>query len=118
MFLFFWIRSYQSKKKSEILHYRNDLEKLEQLQRELQDICSEEKLSPQEIFEKKHDEIVAILNRISAYKHKTKQPLASLEDRLANAPIVNRLKSYTNSNPYQKASQADFAEDWYLTPPE
>ena len=110
MFLFFWIRSYQSKKKSEILHYRNDLEKLEQLQRELQDICSEEKLSPQEIFEKKHDEIVAILNRISAYKHKTKQPLASLEDRLANAPIVNRLKSYTNSNPYQKASQADFAE--------
>lgn len=110
MFLFFWIRSYRSKKKSEILHYRNDLEKLEQLQRELQDICSEEKLSPQEIFEKKHDEIVAILNRISAYKHKTKQPLASLEDRLANAPIVNRLKSYTNSNPYQKASQADFAE--------
>ncbi len=110
MFLFFWIRSYRSKKKSEILHYRNDLEKLEQLQRELQDICSEEKLSPQEIFEKKHDEIVAILNRISAYKHKTKQPLASLEDRLANAPIINRLKSYTNSNPYQKASQADFAE--------
>ena len=83
---------------------------LEKLQTELQDICSEEKLSPAEIFEIKHKEIEAILNRLTEYKRKTKQPLANLEERLSNAPVVKRLKNYVRSNPYQKASQADFAE--------
>ena len=36
--------------------------------------------------------------------------MASLEDRLVNASVVKRLKDYANANPYQKASQADFAE--------
>ena len=107
---FFWFRSYRAKRKAEILEYRNDLEKLEKLQTELQDICSEEKLSPWEIFDKKHEEIVAILNRVSAYKRKTRQPLATLEERLSKAPVVKRLKDYINANPYQKATQADFAE--------
>ena len=107
---FFWFRSYQAKRKAGILQYRKDLEKLEKLQTELQDICSEEKLSPWEIFEKKHEEIIAILNRVSAYKRKTKQPFANLEERLSKAPIVKRLKEYINANPYQKASQSDFAE--------
>lgn len=106
----FWFRSYRAKRKAEILEYRNDLEKLEKLQTELQDICSEEKLSPWEIFDKKHEEIVAILNRVTAYKRKTRQPLATLEERLSKAPVVKRLKDYTNANPYQKATQADFAE--------
>ena len=83
---------------------------LEKLQTELQDICSEEKLSPAEIFEIKHKEIEAILNRLTEYKRKAKQPLANLEERLSNAPVVKRLKNYVRSNPYQKASQADFAE--------
>ena len=107
---FFWFRSYRAKRKAEILEYRNDLEKLEKLQTELQDICSEEKLSPWEIFDKKHEEIVAILNRVTAYKRKTRQPLATLEERLSKAPVVKRLKDYINANPYQKATQADFAE--------
>ena len=107
---FYWFRSYRAKRKAEILQYQKDLERLEKLQTELQDICSEERLSPLEIFEKKHEEIVAILDRVAAYKRKTKQPLATLEDRLANAPVVKRLKDYVNANPYQKASQADFAE--------
>ena len=107
---FFWFRSYRAKRKAEILQYRNDLEKLEKLQTELQDICSEEKLSPWEIFDKKHEEIVAILNRVTAYKRKTRQPLATLEERLSKAPVVKRLKDYINANPYQKATQADFAE--------
>ena len=107
---FFWFKSYQAKRKAEILQYRKDLEKLERLQTELQDICSEEKLSPWEIFDKKHEEIVTILNRVTEYKRKTKQPFANLEERLSKAPIVKRLKEYVNSNPYQKASQADFAE--------
>ena len=106
----FWFRSYQAKRKAEILQYRKDLEKLERLQTELQDICSEEKLSPWEIFEKKQGEIVTILNRVTEYKRKTKQPFANLEERLSKAPIVKRLKEYVNANPYQKASQADFAE--------
>ena len=110
LLVFFWFRSYRTKRKAEILQYRNDLTKLESLQTELQDICSENKLSPEEIFEKKHEEIVAILNRVSAYKRKTRQPLATLEERLSKAPVVKRLKEYTNANPYQKASQADFAE--------
>ena len=95
----FWFRSYRAKRKAEILQYRKDLEKLERLQTELQDICSEEKLSP-----------VTILNRVTEYKRKTKQPFANLEERLSKAPIVKRLKEYVNANPYQKASQADFAE--------
>lgn len=107
---FFLFRSYRAKRKAEILEYRNDLEKLEKLQTELQDICSEEKLSPWEIFDKKHEEIVAILNRVTAYKRKNRQPLATLEERLSKAPVVKRLKDYINANPYQKASQADFAE--------
>ena len=107
---FFWFKSYQAKRKAEILQYRKDLEKLERLQTELQDICSEEKLSPWEIFEKKQGEIVTILNRVTEYKRKTKQPFANLEERLSKAPIVKRLKEYVNANPYQKASQADFAE--------
>ena len=107
---YFRFRSYQAKRKAEILQYRKDLEKLERLQTELQDICSEEKLSPWEIFEKKQEEIVTILNRVSAYKRKTKQPFANLEERLSKSPIVKRLKEYVNINPYQKASQADFAE--------
>ena len=107
---FLWFRSYRAKRKAEILEYRNDLEKLEKLQTELQDICSEEKLSPWEIFDKKHEEIVAILNRVNAYKRKTRQPLATLEERLSNALVVKRLKDYINANPYQKATQADFAE--------
>ena len=107
---FFWFKSYQAKRKAEILQYRKDLEKLERLQTELQDICSEEKLSPWEIFDKKHEEIVTILNRVTEYKRKTKQPFANLEERLSKAPIVKRLKEYVNANPYQKASQADFAE--------
>ena len=107
---FFWFKTYQAKRKAEILQYRKDLESLEKLQTELQDICSEEKLSPWEIFEKKQGEIVAILNRVSAYKRKTKQPLASLEERLSKALVVKRLKDHVNANPYQKASQADFAE--------
>ena len=108
--VFFWFKSYQVKRKAEILQYRKDLEKLERLQTELQDICSEEKLSPWEIFEKKQGEIVTILNRVTEYKRKTKQPFANLEERLSKAPIVKRLKEYVNANPYQKASQADFAE--------
>ena len=107
---YFWFRSYKAKRKAEILQYRKDLEKLERLQTELQDICSEEKLSPWEIFDKKHEEIVTILNRVTEYKRKTKQPFANLEERLSKAPIVKRLKEYVNANPYQKASQADFAE--------
>ena len=107
---YFWFKSYQAKRKAEILQYRKDLEKLERLQTELQDICSEEKLSPWEIFDKKHEEIVTILNRVTEYKRKTKQPFANLEERLSKAPIVKRLKEYVNANPYQKASQADFAE--------
>ena len=110
MLTLFWFRSYRAKREAEILQYRKDLETLEKLQTELQDICSEEKLSPWELFEKKQEEIVAILDRVAAYKRKTKQPLATLEDRLANAPVVKRLKDYVNANPYQKASQADFAE--------
>lgn len=108
--VYFRFRSYQTKRKAEILQYRKDLEKLERLQTELQDICSEEKLSPWEIFEKKQEEIVTILNRVSAYKRKTKQPFANLEERLSKSPIVKRLKEYVNINPYQKASQSDFAE--------
>lgn len=107
---YYWFKSYQAKRKAEILQYRKDLEKLERLQTELQDICSEEKLSPWEIFEKKQGEIVTILNRVTEYKRKTKQPLATLEERLSKAPVVKRLKEYVNANPYQKASQADFAE--------
>ena len=107
---FIWFRSYRARRKAEILQYHKDLETLEKLQTELQDICSEEKLSPWELFEKKQEEIVEILDRVSAYKRKTKQPLATLEDRLANASVVKRLKDYVNANPYQKASQADFAE--------
>ena len=107
---YFWFRAYQAKRKAEILQYRKDLEKLERLQTELQDICSEEKLSPWEIFDKKHEEIVTILNRVTEYKRKTKQPFVNLEERLSKAPIVKRLKEYVNANPYQKASQADFAE--------
>ena len=107
---YYWFRSYQAKRKAEILQYRKDLEKLERLQTELQDICSEEKLSPWEIFEKKQGEIITILNRVTEYKRKTKQPLANLEERLSKAPVVKRLKEYVNANPYQKASQADFAE--------
>lgn len=107
---FFWFRSYRANRKAEILQYQKDLERLEKLQTELQDICSEDKLSPWEIFEKKHEEIVAILNRVSAYKRKTRPSLATLEDRLVNASVVKRLKDYANANPYQKASQADFAE--------
>ena len=110
MLTLFWFRSYRERREAEILQYRKDLETLEKLQTELQDICSEEKLSPWELFEKKQEEIVAILDRVAAYKRKTKQPLATLEDRLANAPVVKRLKDYTNANPYQKASQADFTE--------
>ena len=108
--VYFWFRSYQAKRKAEILRYRKDLEKLERLQTELQDICSEEKLSPWEIFDKKHEEIITILNRITEYKRKTKQPFASLEERLSKSPIVKHLKECVNANPYQKASQADFAE--------
>ena len=107
---YYWFKSYQAKRKAEILQYRKDLEKLERLQTELQDICSEEKLSPWEIFEKKQGEIVTILNRVTEYKRKTKQPLATLEERLSKAPVVKRLKEYVNANPYQKASQTDFAE--------
>jgi hypothetical protein len=103
-------RSYQKKRKAEILQYQKDLETLEKLQTELQDICSEEKLSPSEIFEKKHEEIIAVLNRVSEYKRKTKQSLATLEDRLSKASVIMRLKEYLNANPYQKASQADFVE--------
>lgn len=110
MLAVFWFRSYRARREAEILQYRKDLETLEKLQTELQDICSEEKLSPWELFEKKQEEIVAILDRVAAYKRKTKQSLATLEDRLANALVVKRLKDYTNANPYQKASQADFAE--------
>ena len=47
---------------------------------------------------------------MSEYKRKIKQPLATLEERLGNASVVKRLKDYVNANPYQKASQADFAE--------
>ena len=107
---FIWFRSYRARRKAEILQYHKDLETLEKLQTELQDICSEEKLSPWELFEKKQEEIVEILDRVSAYKRKTKQPLATLEERLGNASVVKRLKDYVNVNPYQKASQTDFAE--------
>lgn len=107
---FFRFRSYRNCRKAEIEQYQKDLVTLEKLQTELQDICSDEKLSPSEIFEKKHEEIVAILNRVTEYKRKAKQPLATLEERVGNALIVKRLKDYINANPYQKASQADFAE--------
>lgn len=36
--------------------------------------------------------------------------MATLEERLGNSIVVNRMKDYVNANPYQKASQADFAE--------
>ena len=103
-------RSYRNARKAEILQYQKDLERLEKLQTELQDICSEDKLSPSEMFEKKQKEIEVILYRVLEYKRKTKQPLADLEERLSNAPVVRRMKDYANANPYQKASQADFAE--------
>ena len=110
LIVYFQFETYRKAKKAEILKYQRDLQMLEKLQTELQDICSEEKLSPAEIFEIKHKEIEAILNRLTEYKRKAKQPLANLEERLSNAPVVKRLKNYVRSNPYQKASQADFAE--------
>ena len=110
LIVYFQFETYRKAKKAEILKYQRDLQMLEKLQTELQDICSEEKLSPADIFEIKHKEIEAILNRLTEYKRKAKQPLANLEERLSNAPVVKRLKNYVRSNPYQKASQADFAE--------
>ena len=107
---YFMFRSYRNARKAEILQYQKNLERLEKLQTELQDICSEDKLSPSEMFEKKQKEIEVILYRVLEYKRKTKQPLADLEERLSNAPVVRRMKDYANANPYQKASQADFAE--------
>lgn len=107
---FIMFRSYKKKQRAEILQYKKDLAQLEKLQTELQDICSEEKLSPSELFEKKHEEIVTILKRVSEYKRKAKLPLGTLEDRLGNAPVVKRLRDYADSNPYQKASLADFTE--------
>ena len=107
---YYQFKSYRKEHKAEIQQYQKDLMTLEKLQTELQDICSEEKLSPSEIFEIKHKEIEAILNRVTEYKRKANLPLATLEERLGNAPVIKRLKGYVNANPYQKASQTDFAE--------
>lgn len=106
----FLFLSYRKERELKILQYQKDLMTLEKLQAELQDICSDENLSSSEIFEKKSGEIVAILNRVSEYKRKVRQPQATMEDLLANAPVVRRLKEYVSTNPYQKASQRDFTE--------
>ena len=102
--------SNKKRREAEVQQYKTSLETLEKLQIELQDICSEERLSPSELFEKKHDEIVEILSRIKEYKRKAKQPVLSLEDRLTNAPIVRHLRELADSNPYQEASIKDIKD--------
>ena len=102
--------SNKNRREAELQQYKNNLEALEKLQIELQEICSEEPLSPSEMFEKKHDEIVELLSRIKEYKRKDKKNTESLEDRLTNALIVRHLKELANSNPYQKASYKDMKD--------
>ena len=102
--------SNKKRREAEVQQYKNSLEALEKLQVELQEICSEEPLSPSELFEKKHDEIVELLSRIKEYKRKDKKTMESLEDRLTNALIVRHLKELADSNPYQKASYKDMKD--------
>ena len=105
---FILFSKYKEKKESELRNYRNDLQSLEKIQTELQDICSEECLSPAEIVERKHKEIVEILNRVTTYQRKVKQSPETLEQRLEERAIVAHLRELAESNPYQKASVSDF----------
>ena len=105
---FILFSKYKEKKESELRNYRNDLQSLEKIQTELQDICSEECLSPAEIVERKHKEIVEILNRVTTYQRKVRQSPETLEQRLEKSSIVAHLRELADANPYQKASVSDF----------
>lgn len=102
--------TYRNKKQQEINNYLKDLQNLEKLQTELQEICSEESLSSSEIFERKHQDIVEILDRVKKYHRKQKLSSATIEERLANADVTSRLREMANSNPFKLASNEDFKQ--------
>ena len=108
LFGYYMFSKYKGKKEKELINFRNDLQSLEKIQTELQDICSEESLSPVELFEKRHKEITDILNRVVTYKRKVKQTPEMLEQRLDNSYIVVHLRDLAEANPYQTASIGDF----------
>ena len=108
LFSYYMFSKYKGKKEKELINFRNDLQSLEKIQTELQDICSEESLSPVELFEKRHKEITDILNRVVTYKRKVKQTPEMLEQRLENSFIVVHLRDLAEANPYQIASNGDF----------
>ena len=105
---YYLFSKYKEKKEKELVDYRNDLQSLEKIQTELQDICSEESLSPAEIFERKHKEIMDILDRVTTYQRKVKQSPETLEQRLEKSAIVAHLRDLADTNPYHKASIGDF----------
>jgi len=99
---------YKETKEKELKNYMHDLEVLESLQTELQEICSEDSLAPELIFEKKQRAIVDVLGRISAYRRRTKPSKVTVEESLIKSSIMSHLRSLVNSNPYEKASLEDF----------
>ena len=102
--------TYRNKKQQVINNFQKDLQNLEKLQTELQEICSEESLSPSEIFERKHQDIVEILDRVKKYHRKLKLSSATIEERLAKADVTSRLREMANSNPFKLASNEDFKQ--------
>ena len=106
--LFFFI-SYRNEEKQRKNKHEKDLEDLAKLQRELIEICSDDKLSQTELFEKKNVEISELLDRVVDYKQREgKKNMGSLEERLSSSEIVILLKQKANANPYHLAGQEDF----------
>lgn len=105
---FFVFLRYKRENEQKILAYQKDLNDLEKIQSELMDLCSEDKLSPEEFFEKKSQEIKDILNRVTSYKLKSPRSDIGLEERLNTSVIVMHLRELANATPYKKASKEDF----------
>ena len=106
----FILSRYRKKKEKEIKEYKHDLDILERLQTELQALCSEESMAPEDIFCIKHKEIVEVINRMNNYHINSKSNPSALEERLTSAAIVQQLKLIANTSPYREATSEDFKQ--------
>ena len=103
--------SVRRKNKAKEKEYAVIHERLASLQKEVAELFSDEKLSGDEVYEKKSSEIEQLVGRLKIYNQNLrKKKSISIEQRIKESDIVRRLHDYTTNNPYKQASCSDFSE--------
>ncbi len=107
---YFMLQKYKADRERELAEYHLNQLRLEEAQTELLEL-RERSLDTAVLINEKTEEIKTLQIKIEGYqKRQNCYDVATLEDRIANAQIVEELRNLLESNPVQSATQSQLRE--------